>query len=221
MIVDDRMVAFINSFDKGNTPFLNEIEKYAIETEVPIIRKEMQTFLRFLMTFEKPMKILEVGTAIGFSALLMSEYAPQGCQITTIEKYEPRIPIAKENFKKAGKEECITLLEGDATDILKELDDSFDLIFMDAAKGQYIHFMPDILRLLTEGGLLISDNVLQDGDVIESRYAVVRRNRTIHGRMREYLYELTHHPELETSILPVGDGITLSVKKSARGEQIV
>lgn len=218
MIVDDRMVAFINSFDKGNTPFLNEIEKYAIETEVPIIRKEMQTFLRFLMTFEKPMKILEVGTAIGFSALLMSEYAPQGCQITTIEKYEPRIPIAKENFKKAGKEECITLLEGDATEILKELDDSFDLIFMDAAKGQYIHFMPDILRLLAEGGLLISDNVLQDGDVIESRYAVVRRNRTIHGRMREYLYELTHHPQLETCILPVGDGITLSVKKSACGE---
>lgn len=218
MIVDDRMVAFINSFDKGNTPFLNEIEKFAIETEVPIIRKEMQTFLRFLLAFEKPLKILEVGTAIGFSALLMSEYAPKGCHITTIEKYEPRIPIARENFKKAGKEDCITLLEGDATDILKELDDSFDLIFMDAAKGQYIHFMPDILRLLAEDGLLISDNVLQDGDVIESRYAVVRRNRTIHGRMREYLYELTHHPELETSILPVGDGITLSVKKSAHGE---
>lgn len=218
MIVDDRMVAFINSFDKGNTPFLNEIEKYAIETEVPIIRKEMQAFLRFLLTLEKPMKILEVGTAIGFSALLMSEYAPEGCQITTIEKYEPRIPIARENFKRAGKEDCIKLIEGDATDILKELDDSFDLIFMDAAKGQYIHFMPDILRLLAEGGLLISDNVLQDGDVIESRYAVVRRNRTIHGRMREYLYELTHHPELETSILPVGDGITLSVKKSACGE---
>lgn len=217
MIVDDRMVAFINSFDKGNTPFLNEIEKFAIETEVPIIRKEMQNFLRFLLTMKKPMKILEVGTAIGFSALLMSEYAPKECRITTIEKYEPRIPIARENFKKAGKEGCITLLEGDATDILKELDDSFDMIFMDAAKGQYIHFMPDILRLLAEDGLLISDNVLQDGDVIESRYAVVRRNRTIHGRMREYLYELTHHPELETCILPVGDGITLSVKKGARG----
>ena len=212
MIVDERMVAFINSFDKGNTPFLNVIEKYALETQVPIIRKEMQSFLRFLLTMKKPMKILEVGTAIGFSALLMSEYAPKGCQITTIEKYEPRIPIARENFKKAGKEDCITLLEGDATDILQQLDDTYDLIFMDAAKGQYIHFMPDILRLLAKDGLLISDNVLQDGDIIESRYAVVRRNRTIHGRMREYLYELTHHPQLETSILPVGDGITLSVK---------
>ena len=212
MIVDERMVAFINSFDKGNTPFLNEIEKYALETQVPIIRKEMQSFLRFLLTMKKPMKILEVGTAIGFSALLMSEYAPKGCQITTIEKYEPRIPIAREYFRKAGKEDCITLLEGDATDILQQLDDTYDLIFMDAAKGQYIHFMPDILRLLAKDGLLISDNVLQDGDIIESRYAVVRRNRTIHGRMREYLYELTHHPKLETSILPVGDGITLSVK---------
>ncbi len=212
MIVDDRMVAFINSFDKGNTPFLNEIEKFAKETDVPIIRTEMQSFLRFFLAMKKPMKILEVGTAIGFSALLMSEYAPQGCRITTIEKYEPRIPIARENFKKAGKEEYITLLEGDATDILKELEGSYDMIFMDAAKGQYIHFMPDILRLLAEDGALISDNVLQDGDVIESRYAVVRRNRTIHSRMREYLFELTHHPQLETCILPVGDGITLSVK---------
>ena len=213
MIIDDRMVAFINSFDKGNTPFLDEIEKFALETDVPIIRKSMQSFLRFLLTMQKPMKILEVGTAIGFSALLMSEYAPEGCEITTIEKYEPRIPIARENFKKAGKEEVITLLEGDAAEILKELSGSYDLIFMDAAKGQYIHFMPDILRLLKEGGLLVSDNVLQDGDVIESRFAVTRRNRTIHARMREYLYELTHHPVLETCILPVGDGITLSVKK--------
>ncbi len=221
MIVDDRMVAFINSFDKGNTPFLNEIEKYAIETQVPIIRKEMQSFLRFLLAMKRPMKILEVGTAIGFSALLMSEYAPEGCQITTIEKYEPRIPIAKENFRKAGKEDGITLLEGDATDILKELTDTYDLIFMDAAKGQYIHFMPEILRLLKTDGLLVSDNVLQDGDVIESRYAVVRRNRTIHGRMREYLFELTHHPQLETCILPVGDGITISLKRDVRKDETV
>ena len=213
MIVDERMVAFINSFDKGNTPFLDELEKYAKETDVPIIRKEMQTFLRFLLSFSRPMKILEVGTAIGFSALLMSEYAPAGCQITTIEKYEKRIPIARENFRKAGKADCITLLEGDAADILAQLDGTYDLIFMDAAKGQYIHFMPDIMRLLEPGGLLVSDNVLQDGDVIESRFAVTRRNRTIHSRMREYLFELTHHEQLETCILPVGDGITLSVKR--------
>ena len=212
MIIDERMAAFIDSLDKGNTPFLDEIEKYAIETQVPIIRKSMQSLLKFLLALVKPKNILEVGTAIGFSALLMSEYGPADCHITTIEKYEKRIPMAKENFKRGGAENRITLLEGDATDILKELDDTYDLIFMDAAKGQYIHFMPDILRLLAPGGLLVSDNVLQDGDIIESRFAVTRRNRTIHARMRDYLYELKHHPDLETVILPVGDGVTLSVK---------
>ncbi len=212
MIVDDRMSAFIDSLDRGNTPFLNEIEKYAIETQVPIIRKSMQSLLKFLLAYAKPKNVLEVGTAIGFSALLMSEYAPADCHITTIEKYEKRIPIARENFKRAGKEEAITLLEGDAVEILQKLEGSYDLIFMDAAKGQYINFLPDILRLLAPGGLLVSDNVLQDGDIIESRFAVTRRNRTIHARMREYLYELKHHPQLETVILPVGDGVTLSTK---------
>ena len=213
MIIDERMAAFFDSLDKGNTPYLDEIEQYAIDTQVPIIRKSMQSLLKFLLAYTKPRNILEVGTAIGFSALLMNEYSPEGCKITTIEKYEKRIPIAKENFKHAGAEENITLLEGDATEILKQLEGSYDLIFMDAAKGQNIHFLPDILRLLPKGGLLISDNVLQDGDVVESRFAVTRRNRTIHARMREYLFELKHNPELETVILPVGDGVTLSVKR--------
>lgn len=213
MIIDERMSAFIDSFDKGNTPFLDEIEKYASETQVPVIRKPMQSLLKFLLELSKPKSILEVGTAVGFSALLMSEYAPEDCHITTIEKYEKRIPIARENFRRAGREDRITLLEGDAAEILKLLEGSFDLVFMDAAKGQYIHFLPEILRLLSEGGLLVSDNVLQDGDIMESRFAVTRRNRTIHARMREYLYELKHHPGLETVILPVGDGVTLSIKK--------
>jgi len=213
MIIDERMAAFIDSFDKGNTPFLDEIEKYASETQVPVIRKSMQSLLKFLLELSKPKSILEVGTAVGFSALLMSEYAPEDCHITTIEKYEKRIPIARENFRRAGREDRISLLEGDAAEILKRLAGSFDLVFMDAAKGQYIHFLPDIMRLLSEGGLLVSDNVLQDGDIMESRFAVTRRNRTIHARMREYLYELKHHPGLETVILPVGDGVTLSVKK--------
>lgn len=213
MNIDERMISFIDSLDVGNPPYLNELEEYALATDVPIIRTGTQSLLHFLMDLKKPMKILEVGTAIGFSALLMSEYAPEGCQITTIEKYEKRIPLARENFAKAGKSHCITLLEGDAMDILKTLDDSYDFIFMDAAKGQYIHFLPEIMRLLAPGGMLVSDNVLQDGDVLESRFAVTRRNRTIHGRMREYLYTLKHMEELTTSILPVGDGMALSVKK--------
>lgn len=212
MIVDERMAAFINSLDSGNTEFLNKIEKEAKETNVPIIRTEMQSLIKLLLAIKKPASILEVGCAIGFSTLFMSEYAPEGCRITTIEKYEKRIPIAKENFRRAGKEDCITLLEGDALEWLQKLNGTYDLIFMDAAKGQYIHFLPEVLRLMPAGGILLSDNVLQDGDVIQSRYAVTRRNRTIHTRMRDYLYELKHHPLLETAILPVGDGVTVSVK---------
>ena len=214
MIVEPRLVEYLNSLETELPEHLAKLEAYAIEHEVPIIRKEAQSLLRFFLELKQPKRILEVGTAIGFSALLMSEYGPKDCHITTIEKYEKRIPLAKENFAKAGKTEQITLLEGDAAEILQELEGSYDFIFMDAAKGQYIHFMPDILRLLADGGLLVSDNVLQDGDIIESRFAVTRRNRTIHARMREYLYELMHHPQLVTSILPVGDGVTVSVKKN-------
>lgn len=212
MIIDERMAAFIQSFDSGNTSFLDVLEQDALHNNVPIIRSDTQNFLKLLLSMKKPMRILEVGCAVGFSALLMSEYAPAGCHITTIEKFEKRIPVAKENFRKAGKEEQITLLEGDAMEILKELTGTYDFIFMDAAKGQYIHFFPEVYRLLAKDGILVSDNVLQDGEVLESRFAVTRRNRTIHSRMRDYLYTLTHHEGLTTSILPVGDGVTVSVK---------
>lgn len=212
MIVEERMTTFINSLDDGNPDYLNELEKYALETYVPIVRKDMQAYLKFLMRQCKPKNILEVGTAIGFSALLMSEYAPDA-HITTIENYDKRIPIAKANFEKYGRQDRIKLLEGDATEVLKTLDGPYDFIFMDAAKGQYINFLPEIMRLLSPGGLLVSDNVLQDGDIIESKYAVVRRDRTIHTRMRDYLYELKHMDGLTTAILPVGDGVTVSVKE--------
>ena len=206
MIVDERLVTYINSLDTGNTAMLDQIEREATADYVPIIRKEMQSFLKFLLAMKKPARILEVGTAVGFSAILMAEYDPVPCQITTIENYEKRIPIARENFKRAGKEAQIALLEGDAAEVLKTLEGSY-------AKGQYIHFLPEILRLLAKDGVLVSDNVLQDGDVIESRFAVTRRNRTIHKRMREYLYTLTHSEELVTAVLPVGDGITLSTRR--------
>lgn len=212
MIVDERLVTYINSLDKGNTAVLDQIEREALESYVPIIRKDMQSFLKLLLTVQKPMRILEVGTAVGFSAILMAEYAPKGCKIVTIENYDKRIPIAKQNFERAGKSDQITLLEGDATEVLKTLEEPFDMIFMDAAKGQYINFMSDVLRLLKKDGVLVSDNVLQDGDIIESHFIVERRNRTIYKRMREYLYELTHRDDLVTSVLPVGDGITVSVK---------
>lgn len=213
MIVDERIVTFINSLDTKNREILEIIEQEARETHVPIIRREMQSFLKVLLMLKKPMRILEVGTAVGFSALLMSDYAPEGCRITTIENYEKRIPIARENFRRAGRESQIELIEGDASEVLKTLEGSYDFVFMDAAKGQYIHYLPSVLRLLAEGGCLVSDNVMQDGDVIESRFAVERRNRTIHARMRDYLYELKHNEELVTSIIPLGDGVAVSVKQ--------
>lgn len=210
MVVEERLSAYINSLDSGNTKLLDVIEREALDDSVPIIRKSMQSFLKLLLAMKKPERILEVGTAVGFSALLMAEYAPDGCTIVTIENYEKRIEAARRNFARAGREGQITLLAGDAKDVLKTLDEPFDLIFMDAAKAQYINFMPEVLRLLKTGGTLVSDNVLQDGDIVESHYAVTRRKRTIHRRMREYLYELTHHRELVTAVLPVGDGITVS-----------
>ena len=212
MIVDERIVTFINSLDTKNSEILEKIESEARAADVPIIRREMQSFLKILLMLKKPARVLEVGAAVGFSALLMSEYVPEECRITTIENYEKRIPIARENFRRAGKEEQIDLIEGDAAEVLKKLKGPYDFIFMDAAKGQYIHYLPDILRLLPPGGCLVSDNVMQDGDVIESRFAVERRNRTIHARMREYLYELKHNEALTTSIVPLGDGVAVSIK---------
>lgn len=218
MIVDERMRTYINSLDMGNTPLLEELEQYAIRERVPIIRREMQSFIKMFLAVNRPKRILEVGTAIGFSTLLMCEYGPEDLKITTIENYEKRIPVAKENFRRAGRESQITLLEGDAGEILKELTGTFDMIFMDAAKGQYINWLPDVLRLMEEGSVLVSDNVLQEGDLIESHYLVERRNRTIYKRMREYLWQLTHSPILRTSVLPLGDGAAVSIKT---GEQVL
>ena len=212
MTIDERTITYINSLENGDSPTLQAVAREARDSFVPIIRKETAGLLKTLVEMKRPLRILDVGTAVGYSALLMAEHMPEGGHITTIEKYEKRIPIARENFKRAGMEGCITLLEGDAAEVMDGLDEIFDLIFMDAAKGQYIHFLPKVMRLLAVGGVLISDNVLQDGDLIESRFAVARRNRTIHARMREYLYELKHRPDLQTAIIPIGDGVTVSVK---------
>lgn len=215
MIVEERLTAYLHSLESADIPILDEIEQEALADMVPIIRKETKSFLKVMLRISRPTNILEIGAAVGFSAILMGSYAPEECRITTIENYEKRIPIAKANFARAGMEEKITLLEGDALQLMKEMPDDagFDFVFMDAAKGQYPAYLEEVMRFLVPGGILITDNVLQDGDIIESRFAVERRDRTIHSRMREYLYTLKHHPELETSILPLGDGVALSVRK--------
>ena len=213
MIVNDRIVSYIHSLESSNSEILQKIEQCAIEENVPIIRKEMESFLRVMLKIKQPMRVLELGCAIGYSAILMSEYLPEGGHITTIENYDKRIVQAKENIKAANAENKITLLEGDAMERMAELtSESYDFVFMDAAKAQYINFLPEVLRLMKPGAVLIADNVLQDGDIIESRYGIVRRNRTIHSRMREYMYEVKHMDCLETTIVPIGDGITMSIK---------
>ncbi len=213
MIVHDRITDYLRSLETDRGELLREIGRKARQEGVPVIREETAAFLQAMTAAMKPKAILEIGTAVGYSALLMAQVMPSDCRITTIEKYEKRIPAARRNIELAGETGRITLLEGDAEEILKGLSGPFDLVFLDAAKGQYLIWLPRILELMKPGGMLISDNVLQDGDIVESRYAVERRNRTIHGRMREYLYELKHSEHLVTSIVPIGDGITVSILK--------
>ena len=213
MIVNDRIRDYLHSLESSQGVLLDTIEKEALEAYVPIIKRETASLLRTMVAALKPARILEIGTAVGYSALLMCQAMPRECHITTIEKYGKRIPVARRNFKKAGEEGRITLLEGDADVLLKELEGrSFDLVFMDAAKGQYLHWLPLLLKVMPVGAVLISDNVLQDGDIVESRFAVQRRNRTIHSRMREYLHTLKHMEELETAVIPIGDGVTTSTR---------
>ena len=213
MIVNDRIRDYLHSLESSQGVLLDTIEKEALEAYVPIIKRETASLLRTMVAALKPAQILEIGTAVGYSALLMCQAMPRECHITTIEKYGKRIPVARRNFKMAGEEGRITLLEGDADELLKELEGrSFDLVFMDAAKGQYLHWLPQLLKVMPVGAVLISDNVLQDGDIVESRFAVQRRNRTIHSRMREYLHTLKHMEELETAVIPIGDGVTISTR---------
>ena len=214
MITDGHVAAYINSLESELPEYLAELEEKAHLTGVPIIRKEAQSLLRFLIKLYNPEKILEIGTAVGFSALLMSECMSERCTLTTVEKVKMRIVEAEKNLPLSPAADRISFIKGDAADVLKDLTPYYDFIFLDAAKAQYMNFLPDILRILKPGGLLITDNVLQEGSIAMSKYSIERRDRTIHMRMREYLYELKHNQLLETTILAVGDGMALSLKKN-------
>jgi predicted O-methyltransferase YrrM len=215
------MEVFIEAMTPPGPVHLQDLELEALAAGVPIIRPQTQNLLRFFLTMKRPSRILEIGTAVGFSALFMQHYAPAECRIITIEKDRVRAQKARENFARYGRisteggQTGITLMEGDAIEVLGGIreDASFDLVFMDAAKGQYIRFLPDAVRLLGSGGLLITDNILQEGEVLSSRFAVTRRNRTIHARMRTYIRALMEEERLETLLLPTGDGAAVSLKK--------
>ena len=180
---------------------------------MPVIRRDSERFLRSLLAGLRPERVLELGTAVGYSALVMAEELPPSAHITTVENYAPRIARAKENIGRYGAGR-ISLIEGDAYELLKEQpDEAYDFVFLDAAKGQYLKWLPELLRVLSPGGTLLSDNVLQGGDTAESRFAIDRRDRTIHSRMRAYLEALSAREGLRTSILPIGDGLAFSVKE--------
>lgn len=220
MVIDERLSTYIDSLSWDIPAYLQEIEKNALAAEVPVIKRSTQTLLAFFLRMAKPASVLEIGTAVGFSSLLISEYTRENVIIDTIEKVPARIKGAKENFNKYNKENRINLIEGDASEALKSLvakKKQYGFIFMDAAKGQYMNFVKPVYNLLVTGGLLVTDNVLQDGNILQSRYAVTRRDRTIHGRMRKYLYYLSHSEEWDTIIIPAGDGIAISVKKTKGG----
>lgn len=214
MITDERTSTFIDSISGLNTPFLEELEVKAHADGIPIIRRATQSLIKFVLADLKPASILEIGTATGFSAIFMATYGGN-VHIDTIENYKKRITEAKQNIADAGLEEVINLIEGDAESVIEELAakrKSYDMIFIDAAKAQYLNYLPVCKNLLRTGGILISDNVLFDGDIVLSRFAVRRRDRTIHARMREYLRTIAEDDDLVTTILPIADGMTLSVK---------
>ena len=209
MITDERLVNYIHSLEPDRSELLETIRAEALAAEIPIIRDETAALLKCFMRMLRPKRILEIGAAVGYSALCMAEACDGQAELLTVESY-PR------NFVRSPYRDHITLVPGDAGALLHRLveeEQHFDFIFMDAAKAQYIVWLPDILRLMSPGSVLVSDNILQDGSIIESRYQVERRDRTIHTRMREYLFRLKHEAALETAILPVGDGVSISVRK--------
>ncbi|MCR5625740.1 MAG: O-methyltransferase [Lachnospiraceae bacterium] len=218
-MIDERTAGLIESLASSNSEFLTGLENRAIEEEVPIIRKDTQEFIKYLMKTRRPENILEIGTAVGFSAILMAENTPDSTRILTVEDYPKRVEKARENLISSGYSERITLREGDGEAVMKELNErseKFDFIFIDAAKAQYPNYLHESLSLLKDRGMLLADNCLKGGEIVESKFAVTRRNRTIHKRMREFLYEVTHNEELNSVILPVGDGMVMAEKTGKR-----
>lgn len=214
MVTLDRVSSFVRSYIKDDEGLLGQIYNKALDDKVPVMRPETKEFIKTQLLIKKPINIIEIGTAVGYSALFMSQYIAKEAHITSIELDKDRVREAEANILKAGKKEQIKIIQGDAAEVLKTLTDSmYDFAFVDAAKGQYINYLPDVKRIIKTDGVIISDNILQDGEVLESHFVVEKRNRTIHDRMRDYLYAITHDEELSTSVLSVADGIAVSVKR--------
>lgn len=212
-ITYDYMEEYIRGLIPKEEGVLKELIDFAKENKVPIVQKETGKFLEFMVNMKKPMRILELGTAIGFSSVLMYKASNTNPDIITIERDEKMIEYARINIEKLGLKDKIKIEEGDCLEVLEKLKEPFDLIFMDAGKGHYNHFLPHCLRLLKEEGLIIADNVLFRGMVATDKL-VKRRKITIVKRMRTYLDMVNEDKELITSVIPMGDGIAITKRRN-------
>jgi predicted O-methyltransferase YrrM len=205
-------VEFLRSVIRRKTGFLRELEEYAKLHHIPIIQPESAALMRVLVKLHKPEKILEAGTAIGYSACILSDAMDGSGIIDTIEIDEDMAEMAKRNIKAMGYDKTIRVILGDALEVMECLSSSYDMIFLDAAKGQYNEYLKHALRLLRPGGLLVSDNVLYKG-LVAQKDKVQHKQRTIAVKLREYIENICSDERLETSIIPVGDGMAISFKK--------
>lgn len=208
-----RVSDFIRQYVPVRDPELRRLRDKAEEDKVPVIREEAEAFLKTVIELIKPHRILELGTAVGYSAISMLKMAGDDCIIDTIEDWGPRISEARANISDAKAKDRIHLIEGDALFKMSELRESYDLIFIDAAKAQYPDYLKEAMRLTHPGSVIIADNIFQDGEIMESKYIVERRDRTIHKRIREFLDTASGDDRLETSLIPLGDGLLFSVRR--------
>jgi len=212
-ITYDYMEEYIRGLITEHDGELKKLEEYAALNLVPIIQKEVARYLELMITIKKPKRILELGTAIGYSAILMNIASQGSCEITTIERDKEMIEKALYNIEAFGLTDKINVIEGDCMEILENLQGEYDFIFMDAGKGHYNHFLPNCLRLLSEDGVIVADNVLFRG-MVASKELLKRRKITIVKRMKNYLNEVSSREDLITSVLPMGDGIAITTRRN-------
>lgn len=213
-IINENVLKYLRSSQRRFEEDLDRLERWCNKNRIPIIPHETAVFLDFQLGITRPKQILEIGAAVGFSAMLMARHLPSDGKLYTIERYDYMSERAKKNFKDFGYDDRITLIEDDANNVLSKLDEKFDFIFMDSAKSKYIEFFPYCMELLNDGGILFVDDIFQGGTVLDNISDIPRRNRTIHKKLNEFLELVNNHDSIKSTILPLGDGVIMIQKLS-------